>query len=145
MRKEATKMKWENTLMAYEEDIKSRSLWDWIKAHTSFMKPLHRYDGVLELTEQKMEFTGKDVKEKKDLNLEVEIGNIIDVHFEFDKVFTGWEDRAAPWNKPLRVRYKPKEGERTIYLFVKFHHKYGMRTSDNKEDLEKLKSLLEEK
>ena len=36
-------MKWENTLMAYEEDIKSRSFWDWIKAHTSFMKPLHRY------------------------------------------------------------------------------------------------------
>jgi len=43
--KEATKMKWENTLMAYEEDIKSRSFWDWIKAHTSFMKPLHRYKG----------------------------------------------------------------------------------------------------
>ena len=36
-------MKWGNTLMAYEEDIKSRSFWDWIKAHTSFMKPLHRY------------------------------------------------------------------------------------------------------
>ena len=38
-------MKWENTLMAYEEDIKNRSFWDWIKAHTSFMKPLHRYKG----------------------------------------------------------------------------------------------------
>lgn len=58
-------MKWENTLMAYEEDIKSRSFCDWIKAHTSFMKPLHRYDGVLELTEQKMKFTGRDVKEKR--------------------------------------------------------------------------------
>ena len=135
-------MKWENTLMAYEEDIKSRSFWDWIKAHTSFMKPLHRYDGVLELTEQKMKFTGRDMKEKKDFNLEVEFGNITDIHFGFDDVFTGWEDRAAPWNKPSRVRYKSKEGEKTVYLFANFHHKYGMRNSDNKEVFEKLKSLL---
>lgn len=128
--------------MAYEEDIKSRSFWDWIKAHTSFMKPLHRYDGVLELTEQNLAFTGKDVKEKKDFKLEVEIGNITDIHFGFDDVFALWEERAAPWNKPLRVRYKSKDAEKTIYLFANFHHKYGMRTSDNKEVYEKLKSLL---
>ena len=70
MRKEVTKMKWENTLMAYEEDIKNRSFWDWIKAHTSFIKFLHKYDGVLELTEQKMKFTGRDVKEKKEFKKE---------------------------------------------------------------------------
>ena len=42
-------MKWENTLMAYEKDIKSRGFWDGVKAHTSFMKPLHRYEGFLEV------------------------------------------------------------------------------------------------
>lgn len=88
-------MKWENTLMAYDEDIKSRSFWDWIKAHTAFMNPLHRYKGVLELDVQKMTFTGKDVKVDKDFNLEI---------------------------------------------FVNFHRKYGMRTSDNKEVFEKLES-----
>jgi len=46
-------------------------------------------------------FTGRDVKEKKEFKLEVEIGNITDIYFGFDDVFTGWEDRAAPWNKPL--------------------------------------------
>ncbi|MBC7188904.1 hypothetical protein H5U35_01645, partial [Candidatus Aerophobetes bacterium] len=56
-------MRLENTLMAYKEDIESRSFWDWIKAHTSFMKPLHRYEGVLELNEKKMSFAGRDVKE----------------------------------------------------------------------------------
>jgi len=64
------------------------------------MKPLHKYKRVLELYEQ----------------------NITDIHLDY--VFTGWEDGAAPWNKPLRVRYKSKEGEKTIYLFVSFHHKY---------------------
>ena len=57
--------------MAYEENIKSRSFGDWIKAHTSFMKPLHRYEGVLELNERNMTFTGKDVKVDKDFNLEI--------------------------------------------------------------------------
>ncbi len=142
MRKEATKMKWENTLMAYEEDIKSRGFWDWVKAHTSSMKPLHRYEGFLELNEGKITFTGKDVKKDKDFNLEMATGDITDIHFGFDDVFTGWEDRAAPWNKPLKVRYKSKEGEKTIYLFTNFHHKYGMRASDNKEVHEKLETML---
>jgi len=26
-------MKWENTLIAYEEDIKSRSFWDWTSTY----------------------------------------------------------------------------------------------------------------
>ena len=91
-------MKGENTLMAYEENIKSRNFWDWIKAHTSFMKPLHKYKGVLKLYEQKMTFTGKDVKVD---NLEIATGDITDIHL--NDVFTGWEDGAAPWNKPLRA------------------------------------------
>ncbi len=69
-------------------------------------------------------------------------GDITDIHFGFDDVFTGWGDRAAPWNKPLKVRYKSKEGEKTIYLFTNFHHKYGMRASDNKEVHEKLETML---
>jgi len=57
-------------------------------------------------------------------------------------VFTGREDRAAPWNKPLRVRCKSKEGEKTIYLFASFHRKYGFRASDNKEVYEKLEFYM---
>jgi hypothetical protein len=95
------------------------------------------------LNEGKINFTGKDTKENKDFNLEIATGDITDVHFGFDNVFTGWEDRAAPWNKPLKVRCKFKEGEKAIYLFVNFHHKYGIRTSDNKEVYRKLKASLE--
>jgi hypothetical protein len=136
-------MKLENTLMAYEEDIKSRSFWDWVKAHTSFMKPLHRYQGILELNEDKITFFGKDIKKDEDFKLEIAFADIADIHFGFDDVFTGWEDRAAPWNKPLRLKCKSKEGEKTIYLFANFHHKHGMRASDNKEVYEKLKTILQ--
>jgi len=53
------------------------------------MKHLHRYDGVFERTEQRLAFIGRDVNEKEDFRLEVEIGNITDIHFGFDEVFTG--------------------------------------------------------
>jgi len=140
-------MKWENTLMAYEEDIKNRSLLDWMKAHTSGFKPLHRYEGGFELNKEKVIFDGKDVKEGKDFNLEILIKDITDVYLGWDKVFTGFPmskagDRTYPWNKPLRLRYKSDQGERTIYLFVMFHHKWGIRASDNKEVYEKLKEIL---
>jgi hypothetical protein len=135
-------MKWKNTLMAYEEDIKSRSFWDWLKAHTSFMKPLHRYQGILEVKEDKIAFSGKDIKEDGDLFLEIAIADIADINLGYDDVFTGWEDRAAPWNKPLRIISRTKEGENTIYLFANFHYKNGMRSSDNKEVFEKLMVVL---
>lgn len=62
---------------------------------------------------------------------------------DFNRAGAG--DRVYPWNKPLRIRYKSDQEERTIYLFVRFHHKYGIRASDNKKVYEKLKQILKEK
>lgn len=73
MRKETIVMRWKNTLMAYEKDIKDRSFWDWMKAHTFGFKPLHRYEGVFELDEDQIIFDGNNVKEGKDLRLEIPI------------------------------------------------------------------------
>jgi len=136
-------MRWENSLMAYEEDIKSRSWIDWLKAHTTGFKPLHRYEGILELNDNELIFNGKDVKENKDFQLKIPIRNITDIYYGFDEVFKGREERAWPWNKPLRIRYKTGNIEKTIYLFAHFHHKKGIRTSDNKEVYEKLKEIIE--
>jgi len=140
-------MRWENSLMAYAEDIRNRTLAEWLKAHTSGFKPLHRYEGVVELGEGKMTFDGRDVKEGKEFRLEIPIESIVDLHLGWDKVFTGFPmsragDRAYPWNKPLRVKYASGQGERTIYLFVGFHRKWGIRTSENKAAYEKLKEML---
>jgi len=135
-------VKWENSLMAYEEDIKSRSWMDWIKAHTSGFKPLHRYEGVLELSRDELIFNGRDVKENREFQLKIPLKSIRDVHYGFDEVFKGREERAWPWNKPLRIKYQSEGGEKTVYLFAHFHHKKGIRTSDNKEVYEKLKEVI---
>jgi hypothetical protein len=140
-------MKWENSLMAYEEDIKDRSFRDWMKAHTSGFEPLHRYEGTLGLNEERITFDGKDVKEAKDFDIEIPLKDIADVYFGWDDVFTGFPltkagERAYPWNKPLRLRYRGGQEERTIYLFAHFHHARGIRASDNKEVYEKLKAFV---
>ncbi len=57
--------------------------------------------------------------------------NITDVYYGFDKVFRGREERAWPWNKPLRIKFCQDGTEKTVYLFVNFHYKYGIRSSDN--------------
>jgi len=139
--------RWKKTLMAYEEDVKNRSFLDWIKAHTSGFKPIHRYEGVFELRDEEIVFEGKDVKEGEEIYLKIPIKNITDVYLGWDDVFTGFPlsragDRAYPWNKPLRLRYQSSEGERTLYFFVNFHHKYGIRTSNNKEVYERLKKFI---
>ena len=127
--------------MAFEEDIKNRSWLDWFKAHTSGFKPLHRYEGVLELSDEELIFDGRDVKESKKFQLRIPLRNITDVYYGFDEVFKGREERAWPWNKPLRIRYRSGNNERTIYLFAHFHHKKGIRTSDNKKLYEKLNEI----
>jgi hypothetical protein len=144
------KVKWEDTLLAYEEDIKSRSVLDWLKAHTSGFKPLHRYRGTLELDGGKIVFNGKDLKEGADFHLEIAPKDITDVYLGWDSVYTGFPgskagDRAYPWNKPLRIRYRSEEGEKTIYIFANFHHRHGIRASDNRQVLERLKPILEVK
>jgi len=138
-------MKWENTLMAYKEDIKNRGFWDWLKAHTSFMKPLHRYKGTIELEKERMIFNGRDAKEDKNFVLEIPIKDVTDIYLGCDRVFRRREDRQTGIRGfvPLRITYKSQEGEEVMYLFASFHHsKYGWRTSDNKEAYEKIKSFL---
>ena len=130
-----------NSLLAFSEDIKNRSVWDWIKAHTSFMRPLHRYRGTVKLTDKDLKFKGRDIKDKSSFQLKIPITDIKDVNLGFDKVFSGWEERAAPWNKPLRIKYNKGGEERTIYIFARFHRKFGLRSSDNKKLLNDLGTL----
>ncbi len=55
-------MKEENTLLAFDEDIKQRSWVDWLKAHTSGFKPLHRYEGTFKLNRDRVIFEGREIK-----------------------------------------------------------------------------------
>ena len=122
---------YENSLLAYDIDIKNRSFLEWLAAHTSFLKPLHRYQGVLKVDEEAVVFDGKNKNGYVEFNLTILIDNIIEVFLGYDELFRRREDRSLGLRgfEPLRIRFETKRGQQTIYIFVGYH---WMRTSQNR-------------
>jgi hypothetical protein len=126
---------WENTLLAYADDIRARTWVDWLTAHTSFMKPLHRYRESLELRDSALRFHGEDRKEGRPFQLVVPLSTIRGLRLGFDDIFRRTEDRQLGLFgfQPLRITYEDATVSRTLYVFAHFHHKLGVRASDNRE------------
>jgi hypothetical protein len=123
--------------MAYEEDIKERRFGDRLKAHISFLKPLHRYQGDITLLEDKIIFKGKDTKTKGHHSLEIDKSELKDVYLGFDDVFKRIEDRSIGFAfKPLRLKFVKNNREFTTYFII--HFKRTMRTTKNEEWYEEI-------
>ena len=124
-------------LMAYKEDIEHRGFLDWIKAHTSFVKPLHRYEGNIILLDEKMMFDGKDKKTKNEYAIEINKIDVTDMYLGFDDVFKRGEERSLGMGfQPLRIVFSKDEKEYTLYLIIDFNRL--LRTTKNKEWYEEL-------
>ena len=134
-------LRYEGTLLAFEEDVRSKSLVEWIVAHATGSKPLHRFEGVLEVSGQKRElvFTGRDNRRKVDVTLRIPFENILEVRLGFDEIFR-MRDERSPWNKPLVVKFREGGKERMVYIFASF--KRCLRTSQNGRLYVHLKGLL---
>ena len=131
------------TLMAFAEEIEQRGLGEWLIAHTSFLKPLHRWEGTLELADRSLRFEGCARRGGEPIKLSIETADISDVHYGFDDCFRRGEDRQMGLLgfMPLRIRYR-KSGhrERTLYLFAGFSRTLLGRRCRNEE----LAAVLEE-
>jgi len=44
--------------------------------------------------------------------------------------------------EPLRIKFRQDGKEKTVYLFVNFHYRYGIRSSDNEEIYRRLLESL---
>jgi hypothetical protein len=125
-------------LMAYKEDIEHRGFLDWMKAHTSFVKPLHRYEGNITLSDEKIVFDGKDIKTKNDCAIEINKIDVTDIYLGFDDVFKRGEDRSLGISfQPLRIVFSKDEKEYILYLIIDFNRL--LRATKNKEWYEELK------
>lgn len=127
---------YEPTLLAFAEQIADRGFRDWIVAHTSFLKPLHRYEGALELDGSTLRYEGRGRRDGERLKLEIAADQIRDVHYGFDDCFRRGEDRQLGLLgfMPLRIRYRqPGHRERTIYLFARFRRGLLGRRCSNEE------------
>ena len=134
-------MRYEGTLIAFEEDIQNKSIFEWIVAHTSGSRPLYRFEGILEVSEERKEivFTGKDSKSDETIMLQISFDKVVGIYLGFDDVFR-MRDERSPWNKPLVVKFNENGTVKTIYIFASF--KRCLRTTQNKQLYRYLKRLL---
>ena len=115
-------MVFEHSLLAFKQDIEHRGLLDWLEAHTSFMRPLHRYYGTLEVNHENLLFSGTDGKTGSSFELVVKISEISGIHLGYDHTFMRIEDRSLGIFHfvPLRIDFMMKGKEESIYVFANY-------------------------
>lgn len=118
-----------DALIAFEDDIRKRSWLDWLRAHTSFMKPLHRYEGSIKLYDDGLYFSGTDKKKANAAAFDIVIRReeIFQIYHGHDKVFNLFETRGLGliW-KPLRISYT-KDKDINMYLII--NYRFGRSTN----------------
>ena len=124
-----------STLWAFEEDIQSRSWSDWLKAHTSFLKPLHRYEGILTVYTNSLNFSGMDKKAQTEISFDIEKHQITQLYLGFDPTFNILETRGLNFWLLLRLTFLQDGKEEKLYLITN----YSFGLSDNKNCFEFLK------
>ncbi|MEO8821726.1 MAG: hypothetical protein ABI374_12835 [Ginsengibacter sp.] len=126
-------------LWSFEEDILNRSWEDWLVAHLSFGKPLHRYEGVLTIYTNTLVLIGKEKKTKDEFSLEIYRQEMEQLYLGFDETFNASETRGfgLTW-LPLRLIFTKDDQIRKLYLIIN----YSFGKTDNKEYFEFLKQWV---
>jgi len=126
-----------SVLWAFEEDILSRNWLDWLTAHTSFLKPLHRYEGVMTIFSDRLNFGGADKRTHKEVSLDIYKYQIEQLYLGFDEAFNAMETRSLglTW-LPLRLTFMQDTNEKKLYIITNYH----LGWSDNKDYFEFLKN-----
>ena len=128
----------ESTIWAYGEEVKQKGMLDFIKSHTSFLKPLHFHEGEMILDNDVLRFD-EHIKGKGAKPVEIGKNQIRNVHLGFDDTFRRTDDRSLGLTlEPLRIDFIDGLKETSIYLFA--DHNRVTRTNQNKEWFEKIKN-----
>jgi hypothetical protein len=107
-------------------------------AHTSLMRPLHRYSGTIIVDPGSLSFSGEDEKAGSRFNLTIPRAEITGLHLGFDSIFRRIDDRALglfPF-VPLRIDFIQNKRDESIYIFANYSRL--LRQSDNRQVYEEL-------
>jgi hypothetical protein len=127
-----------DSLLAFKADIEHKGLLDWLEAHTSFMRPLHRYVGTLVIDSGSFSFSGEDTKAGSRLNLTIPRSDITRLYLGYDSVFRRIDDRSLGIFHfvPLRIDFTQNKRDESIYIFANYSRL--LRQSDNRQVYEEL-------
>ncbi len=120
-----------DSLLAFKADIEHKGLIDWLAAHTSFLRPLYRYVGILVVDQKSVSFSGEDGKTESSFSLTIPRTDITALHLGFDSIFRRIDDRALGIFHfvPLRIDFTQNKKEESVYVFANYSRL--LRQSDN--------------
>jgi len=127
-----------DSLLAFKDDIEHKGLIDWLEAHTSFMRPLHRYSGKIEVNAELISFSGQDEKRDEHFQLTIPRNAVRGMHLGFDDIFKRIDDRSLGIFHfvPLRIDFSAEKKDQSIYVFANYSRLF--RQSDNRKLYEEL-------
>jgi Arc/MetJ-type ribon-helix-helix transcriptional regulator len=129
-------------LWIFEDEIGQKDFGDWFAAHTSFMLPIHRYNGEIRLFDDALVFYGKHAKTGKTEVVAVPFQSVVGVFVGFDEAYRRRETRGGfNHEAPLRIDYKDGNSVRTVYVFVDFDR--VTRSNKNQEWFEFLQRIIQ--
>ena len=106
-------------LVSFEPDFLERGLGSWLRNHTSFVMPSHRYEADISLHEDRISLQGRDKKTNTNWFLEIQKKDITDVYMGFDDVYRQREDRSMGISfQPLRIRFTKNGEDHAMYLLI---------------------------
>lgn len=108
-------------LWIFAEDIQNRSWIEWLRAHISFGKPLHRFDGIVTLNATTLLLEGFDNREKKAVAFEISKYQIEQLYHGFDEVYSISESRGLgiTWH-PVRLTFTTEDLVKSLYFIINY-------------------------
>ena len=114
-------------LMSEEDDLerlrarRSGTQW-WARLQGSPRAPVHRYAGILTIRDHSLVFRGMDLRERKDFEERIPLGEIHDVSLGLDALHDGEHNRSFTSGEPepLVVRYRQNGRLETNYFVTNF-------------------------
>jgi hypothetical protein len=138
-----------NVLMITEEDIKQLVYeWaiipEWIKSHLSARCPAHRCEGELVLDNEKLAFSGRDIKLGKDFVLEIQINDILNVSLSFSEYLKSSADPTFGIGGPVpfAIQYRNNGSSRTVYFNTSFNNYLAHGDRTNRKWYEALEEIV---
>lgn len=132
----------EEALLAFEEDVKKRTICDWVRAHTSFARPVYKYDGSISIEDDHLVFSGIEKDSGRRMLFHVDRKDLEEIRLGFDDVYKRGLDRSLGLAfKPLRISYWEDGDLRTFYVITSFER--IRRSSNNLEWYNRLKRWME--
>ena len=109
-----------------------------MEAHTSLLKPLHRYEGQMNVLPDKLTFSGKDKRTGDETFFAIQKYQIEQLYLGFDESYNAMESRGLGliW-LPLRVTFLQNGKEEKLYIITNYRF-FGW--ADNKDYFEYLKT-----